>query len=240
MKKKIILVNAILLALIMIFTGLYLGLNGNVSKYALAIFKSVASILFVVVNAIDGYYGLKIIKNKKPDLFPIILFIALVLSCIADIIIMINFIFGAIIFALGHVFFFISFIFLKKLNIRDIVCILTIICMSVLLLTLLPNLDFKGLDAVIYAYAVIISFMLGKAISNMIGDRSNIKNIIIMVGAVLFYFSDLMLVLRNFGPKDIVFSFLCLFTYYPAQFMLASSVILYYLEKVNISDINKA
>ena len=74
-------------------------------------------------------------------------------------------------------------------------------------------------------YALIISFMVGKAISNILKEN-NFTNIIIMIGSILFFISDFMLLLNKFG-NIIVTNYLCLGTYYPAQFLLAFSLFAY-------------
>ena len=50
------------------------------------------------------------------------------------------------------------------------------------------------------------------------------RMIIMAAGSVLFYFSDLMLVLRWFADAPRIASDLCLMTYFPAQGLLAASV----------------
>ena len=73
---------------------------------------------------------------------------------------------------------------------------------------------------VCFVYALIISAMVGKAISNFIRER-NLLNFILMVGAILFFISDLMLLLRWFMNLGEWAGTLCLATYYPAECILA-------------------
>ena len=75
------------------------------------------------------------------------------------------------------------------------------------------------------AYAFIISFMVGKAISNLLKEK-NSTNKIIVIGSILFFISDLMLMLNKFGNIPGT-SYLCLGTYYPGQFILAFSLFKY-------------
>ena len=71
--------------------------------------------------------------------------------------------------------------------------------------------------------------MVGKAVSNYIQDRS-VQNLIILIGSILFFVSDFMLLLNLFSTIKIrvfgqsLFRLLCLTTYYPAEFMLAHSI----------------
>lgn len=48
----------------------------------------------------------------------------------------------------------------------------------------------------------------------------------IVLGSILFYISDFMLLLNVFGDVPGT-SYLCLITYYPAQFILAFSLFVY-------------
>ena len=98
---------------------------------------------------------------------------------------------------------------------------------SVLLITLAPLFDFGGIlmEVVCVVYALIISCMVGKAISNLVAEHSVI-NIIIMVGSILFFFSDLMLLFNVFGNLPKLVDILCLVTYYPAECLLGYSIFL--------------
>ncbi len=230
MKRRVIIINLILFIAVMACNSVYYGLRfTNISKNVLVLFKGLASFLFVVVNMANGYIGMKALNSKKPCAFQMLLFSGLTIAFIADVVIAYNFIFGAILFAIGHIIFLISFMNLYKPSIKDIIPIIAVIVISVLLLSLIPGLDFGNIAPMIYIYAIIISFMLGKTISNVLSYR-NKKNIIILVGAILFYISDFSLVLANFGSGYEIYNILCLYTYYPAQCLLASSVIAYYYE----------
>ena len=101
---------------------------------------------------------------------------------------------GAIIFALGHVFYFFAYSQLVKFEWKDLIYGACILVPSVLVITLVPLFDFGGIvmQLVCIIYAVIISMMVGKAISNYIKVKSNI-NLFILVGSILFFISDLML-----------------------------------------------
>ena len=60
------------------------------------------------------------------------------------------------------------------------------------------------MEVVCVFYALIISFMLGKAVSNIIRER-NILNLLIVIGSFLFFFSDLMLLFDVFANVSIIF-----------------------------------
>jgi hypothetical protein len=77
-------------------------------------------------------------------------------------------------------------------------------------------------------YALIISFMVGKSISNYVKDRS-LFTLIVMIGSILFFISDTMLLFDVFGHV-VLTDIICLVTYYPGQILIAHSVF-HYLNK---------
>ena len=87
------------------------------------------------------------------------------------------------------------------------------------------NFESILMKGVCSTYAIVISFMIGKTISNLIKEN-NITNKVIAIGSLLFFISDLMLMLDVFGGIS-VSGYLCLATYYPAQFILAFSIFTY-------------
>lgn len=214
-KKIIIILNCILLASILAGDVLYI-VFGDLWL------KGLTSAFFVLLGVINLVYAIKNKSNKQK--FSIILVVGLVFAMLGDIILNIHFISGAILFAIGHVFFFISYCFLQKFSWKDLLFGAIIFIPSVLIITLVPIFDFGGvlMEIVCIVYALIISLMVGKAISNLIREK-NLLNLIIVLGSALFFFSDLMLLLDVFGNLSVV-AILCLATYYPAEFLLAHSI----------------
>ncbi|MBQ1274944.1 MAG: lysoplasmalogenase [Cellulosilyticum sp.] len=216
MKKTFITTNAIMLALILIFDVCYMIKGG-------LFFKSIASMLFVGT----GFINLKYCMNNKTNLrFPIWMMVALIWAMIGDILIVTNFILGAAAFAVGHIFYFVAYCMLDKINRRDFLCGISIMAIALSIILFIPFLDFESqlMLGVCCTYAVIISFMVGKAISN-VWQEKNLLNKVIVVGSILFFISDFMLMLDVFGNISTA-SYLCLATYYPAQFLLAFSLLI--------------
>lgn len=60
---------------------------------------------------------------------------------------------------------------------------------SCLFITLAPIFDFDGvlMEVVCVIYALIISLMVGKSISNII-RKKNVRNILLVIGSPLFFF----------------------------------------------------
>lgn len=217
MKKIIIIINCIFACLILVLDGIYIGL-GELWQ------KAVASLLFVALGGANLYFAFRTKADKRK--FSIVLFVGLVFAMLGDIVLNPHFISGAVLFAVGHVFFFISYSFLHKFSSKDLVYGFAIFVPSLLFIVLAPIFDFGGvlMEIVCIVYALIISLMVGKALANLVHERS-LLTVIIFVGSVLFFISDLMLLLNVFGGLPKIIDILCLATYYPAEILLASSVL---------------
>lgn len=183
-------------------------------------FKGTASGCFFLMGVTNLVYCL---INKTDKKFPIFQTIGLFFAMLGDIILNIEFIPGAILFAVAHVFYFIAYCHIVKFAWKDLIAGGCIFVVSLILLLTLP-LNFGGIlmQIICIFYALIISLMVGKAVTNIIREKS-ILNIIILIGSVLFYISDFMLVLNVFGGIRIA-DYFCLGTYYPAQILLAFSL----------------
>ncbi len=222
MKKIAFFTNLALILLILVGDALYIYYGIYTPVNALWI-KSVTSALFVILGAANLFFAFKFhILNLK---FGILLLCGLTFAMLGDIVLNIHFIGGAILFAIGHIFFFTSYCFLSKINWKDFCYGLAIFVPSLLLITLAPIFDFGSIlmEIICIVYALIISLMVGKALSNLI----TLKNIVawfILIGSVLFFISDLMLLLNVFAHLPPIVDILCLVTYYPAEIILALSV----------------
>lgn len=84
-----------------------------------------------------------------------------------------------------------------------------------------PGLNYGAdiMKVICCVYAAIISCMLGKALANMLREKT-LANVIIFIGCALFFVSDLMLLLNVFAHLRWA-SFMCLITYYPGQIIIA-------------------
>ncbi len=187
--------------------------------------KGITSGLFVLLGTINLVILLK--TSYRDKRFPIIMLSGLFFAFLGDIVLELNFIGGAVLFAIGHILFFISYCFIEKFNFKDLIIGAIIFVASILLITLAPCFEFGNvlMEIVAVVYALIISLMLGKAITNLIRNRT-ILNLVIVIGSVLFFFSDLMLLFNVFGNiSSVLFGILCLATYYPAEYLLAYSIL---------------
>ena len=146
----------------------------------------------------------------------------LLLCFAADIVINLEFMSGAVIFALGHVLYLLAYCRLGPMTNRDLKIGSGIFAFSALMLLGLPMLDFGGglMKLVCILYALVISLMVGKALGNHLRLKQR-RTLILAVGSVLFFLSDFMLLLDVFGDGPRITIWLCLLFYYPAQCLLA-------------------
>ena len=217
MKKSLMVANAILLTCILILDVFYMIYGGTV-------LKGTTSLLFVLTGVINLNYCR---KNNTTLKFPIWMLILL----------NINFPLGAAVFGIGHIIYLVAYSMLEKFNRRDLMFAAVIAIISLLIITFTPFLDFGDpfMKAVCCTYAVVISLMLGKAISNVLKEN-NPLNKLIAIGSILFFISDFMLMLDVFGNISEA-GYLCLGTYYPAQFLLAFSLCVH--AGVSISELKE-
>lgn len=212
--KILIILNLIFLCLTILTDLLYLKL------YNPYVFKTLASVTFVVWSLVNLslMFAFKKTVNKK---FMILMFIGQVFACAGDILLIDNFMVGAIAFAIGHIFFFVSYLFLQKFKLLDLIFIIIAIGIS-LAIIFISKINLGSMLPLIIAYAVVISTMLGKSITLFKGNK--LQATVIFVGSLMFFLSDLFLMFTIFGGMGRVGDILCLAFYYPAEFVLASSI----------------
>ena len=218
--KQIFIINIIYLVLILVFDVLLLTIG---YPY---VFKILASAMFVLCGLTNLIYIAKCGIAERQKLYKYLMFIGLVFAFLGDVFLIEDstFIPGAVLFAVGHVFFFASYCLLYKINWRDVLISLAIFSVALIIILVPPIFDFRGMLPVIIVYAFIISIMLGKAVSNAFQRDYRAENLWIMIGSLLFFLSDAMLLFSMFTDISGVFHTLCLVMYYPAEFLLASSI----------------
>lgn len=188
--------------------------------------KGIASLGFVLIGGLNFLYT--VIRRERRLPFPLLMLLGLVFSMLGDIILNIDFLIGALVFAVGHVFYFAAYSTQSKTRGKDLIPTAVIFGASAAILLFVPVFDFGSIlmQIVCVFYALVISLMVGKAISNLIKGRS-LRNIILTIGSTLFYFSDFMLVFCVFSDAPRIMDYLCMYSYYPAQCLLGMSILLY-------------
>lgn len=185
--------------------------------------KGVTSGWFVLLGAVNVAYGKKL--GGKDLRFLLLAELALFLSMAADVLLGVQFLVGTAVFALGHVCYFAAFCALEKFRRRDLLVTAPIGVVSLILVLATPFIRVEDpvMQAMLVVYALVISFMLGKAVGNLLVKRS-LSRWLLAVGAAMFWFSDLMLALNLFGSGGRLASTLCMYTYWPGQILLAHAL----------------
>ena len=217
-KKTINIINAILIAISFALSIVYDRL-GN--PY---VFKSLATGWFLVVAIFNFILATK--SKNTPKSYKVLMLIGLTFAAAGDIFLIKSstFVLGAALFAVGHVFYLSNFFVLTKFKLRDLFIFIAIFGGCMLTILLYPKFNFCGMFALIVVYALIISAMLAKAISNCFNKDYHKQNIAIAIGALLFFISDVCLLFYMFGGAPVIVDSFCLFTYYTGQGLLATSI----------------
>lgn len=223
MKKKMFILINLLMAVGYLLAIIRYTKNGSVQV------KGQTSLCFVLIGL---FHFICAVVAKVKLRFPIAMMAGLCISMAADIVISWDFIAGAVLFAVGHSCYFSAYHIQKRFGKWDFLPIGVIFGGSAAVLLTVPNFDSSG-DAVKWiciGYALVISFMTGKAISNVLTMR-NATTMLLAVGSVMFYFSDFMLMLDCFAGNPFFAHEWCLASYFPAQGMLAGAIGCYWLDR---------
>lgn len=219
MKKTWNVLNILLIIAVCIGDIFYMIYNDSL------LIKSLTSAGFVILGIINLAYAIKNNTDKKK--FAIIMLIGLTFAMLGDIVLELHFILGAGLFAIGHIFYFIAYCQLIPFRWKDLIYGAIIFIPVTLFIIFAPFFDFGGIvmELVCIIYAIIISCMVGKSISNYIQDKS-LLHLFVLIGSILFMFSDFMLLLNVFADLPRIVGILCLASYYPAECILAYSLLL--------------
>ena len=189
-------------------------------------FKATASLLFVLCCLANLLMARRATALKKVRVYQFILFSGQIFACAGDIVLNFHFVGGAALFAVGHLLFLVAFFAIRKPQFRDFVLAVLIAGGAVCLLTFYPYFSFGNIKAVIYIYALIISCMLARGMSIALSkELDRCFRVTVLLGTLLFFLSDLMLVFHQFANGGPIFDFFCLLLYYPAECFLAISVL---------------
>lgn len=212
MKKSILIWNLILSAALLVLDCVYVTIWGSG-------LKALTCGLFAVQGLGNLAWALRMRSRYVPSCIGIAL--GLILSWAGDVLIGVNFVLGAGLFALGHVSYTAAFGLCRRFSGRDWLLGLGLFAATGAFVLLGP-LTFADamMRWVCFAYAAIISLMLGKALGNLLAEPSAVAWVM-AIGAALFMFSDLMLVLDWFMDLDTGRA--CMLTYCPGQCLLAWS-----------------
>lgn len=215
MKKTVIWLNVLLIAALCAANYVYLSPGKGVSK-------AFCSGLFAALGAVNAVYVL--VRGGK-RLFAVVMALGLVLAMAGDLRIGPSFVQGAALFAAGHVCYLLGYHLLLKPSWKDWLWGILVFVPSAAYLLLSRKLVFipSYFQWVCVGYALIISLMTGKALSNAVRRPCWLTGLL-LAGSILFFFSDLMLLLDRFRGYGRLFGTLCMAAYYPAQLFLAHGI----------------
>ena len=218
MKKKIFLgCNLLVLAGLAACTWIYTNITGSLRM------KGITAGCFVLLGLVNIVYAL--CTRPRRIAFPLTMCAGLTMAMLGDLLLDRNFVLGAGLFALGHVSYAAAMYIRRKLSRLDAVMTGAMLLVAVCVLTFTPNLSFTDpiLQAVCCVYALIISCMAGKAVSGFLRERT-LTGGLLALGSVLFYLSDVMLLLSWFAGVGRWADAVCLWTYFSGQGLLAHAV----------------
>ena len=187
--------------------------------------KGVTSSWFVLLGCVNLWAA----RKQKPLKFYILMVLGLFCGMCADVLLGKVFFAGVGVFALGHVWYLAAFYCMEKFRLRDLKIILPLAVFSMFFVTGTPWITVGDpvMRKLLLGYAASISGMLGKAISNLVANPCR-HRWLLMIGCILFWFSDMMLAIDMFGQPSRLTWILCSYSYWPAQSILAHS--LFYAE----------
>lgn len=215
MEKKIFLgCNLLVLTGLAACTWIYTNITGSLRM------KGITAGCFVLLGLTNLVYAL--FCRPRRIAFPLTLCAGLTLAMLGDILLGKSFILGAGLFAGGHILYAAAMYIRQRYAPLDLgmTGVMLLIALGILAFTPGLRLTDPALRTVCYAYALIISGMAGKAVSCFLRERTVVTGLLAL-GSVLFYFSDVMLLLAWFAGAGGWAGTVCLWTYFPGQGLLA-------------------
>lgn len=212
-EKRIRYINYLFLALSLIGAICY-------DRFSGLPLKTLNASIFMSLGLINAVYAF-----KKRAFNPMCMVLALAFCMAADVTLWFSFLFGAGLFAIGHVFYFICYCRCEKFLWSDLipgVILFTPVCA---LMLLWKRFDYGGalMEGICIGYALIISLMFSKAVSNYRRKKCR-AYALIALGSVMFVFSDFMLLLDLFANGPAITDTLCVLTYFPGQSIQAHAL----------------
>ncbi len=216
----------------LISLGFLIYFNYHPHGYRMPIVKTITSLLFIAI-CVSSYK----ILYFNTQYFIFILF-ALITSLIGDVFLAFNtneddevskmFVHGLISFSIAHIFFSLAFATLTPVLIWHVLLFILISIISILFLNLIKGFDFKGAYKLVVTYSIIISFMVTRALSlTPLIHENFLSTILVIIGACLFFLSDLILCFIYFHKKSPSYmTALNLLCYYVGQGLIALSLAL--------------
>ena len=182
--------------------------------------KTLNASIFMSLGLINAVYAF-----KKRAFNPLCMVFALAFCMAADVTLWYSFIFGAALFATGHVFYIICYCKREKFLWSDLIPGAVLFVPVCVLMLTWKQFDYGSglMKGICIGYALIISLMFSKAVSNY--RRKKCRAYALMaLGSAMFVFSDFMLLLDVFAGAPPITDTLCVFTYFPGQCIQAHAL----------------
>lgn len=233
------------IALILFFSFWGLFIDSIVKRKRIRGFylKGFTSLTFILVFAI-GVYDFFIKNNglslssidSKYLIFTLFIGLGLVCGLVGDLFLEVQYfceekkdsqiLSGMVTFFIGHIFYIVALSSLIGFNYLSIMVGL-VFMVVVAIGGVVLKMDFGKLKFPSYLYTFIIFTMVGQSLFLAIDNRFSFFSIVLMLGALLFGISDLLLAPIYFkGEKRVSFAIANLATYYLAQLLIAISIFL--------------
>lgn len=132
---------------------------------------------------------------------------------------------GILAFSIGHIFYFFGLLMISEFHYMAIL-ISGVMTVIVIVMSYVLKFDMKKNRIPSYIYSFLIFLMVGQTIGYTMIEGANGGPLILMIGAILFGISDLVLAPIYFkGTSDKKMIVLNLVTYYSAQLLIALSIL---------------
>ena len=185
--------------------------------------KGFTSSWFVILGGVN-LWAARTAQRKQLQLL-ILVEAGLLCGMCADILLPVVFLAGVGMFALGHILYLIAFYSLEKYRPLDLKIMIPLGLFSVFFVMGTPWITVEDpfLQKLVPVYALLISAMLAKAISNWV-CRPGLFRGLLALGSLLFWFSDLVLAVDMFGQASRLTWIFCSYAYWPGQNILAHAL----------------
>ncbi|MFP4364910.1 MAG: lysoplasmalogenase [Spirochaetia bacterium] len=192
-------------------------------KLYVRIFKSLSSILMVAIPLI-----LVLSKGIETGWTCIVIIAALCLSAVGDVVLTLprkyGFLPGVAFFFSAHILYVLVFHRLSAITYVDIVSSVVLVLVAVWFFRKIK--DTLGRNTVpVVLYMIIISLMLSRAVGVSVNQEvSLLRSLFILIGAFLFYMSDIILAWNEFY-KPLKYHPFSMFLYYTGQIIIGISCV---------------
>lgn len=200
-------------------------------------FKTFSSVMFTILGLLSLFYLISH-RQEIPDnqlIGGFFMLLGLIVCMVGDIILglpklesqnagsMAVIVGGASWFFVGHVLYCTTLIVLFGISPAVLFFVIPLSLFYTFVNRKIGKLDYKNLTAGVLFYSIVESLSLALCAVYLIKGFS-VSGLLLTIGFTLFYISDMVLMHNYFGEKRRLISILCHSTYYPAQILIALSI----------------